>query len=156
MNRIVLSGIIVTILMTSFVTFNTISAQEETIPSWIKTTVGFWVNGAISDSEFLNAVQFLANQGIIQVSSTKTIQIPTFSTYTTLKDIGSEEMGYQIGEAYCEYGDKVLSGGFFSRGEAVPIISRPIADNGWEATLFFHEEGRGFGAVYAYCLDLTP
>lgn len=156
MNRIVLSGIIATVLMTSLITFNPILAQDKTVPSWIKNTVSFWINGDVSDREFLNAVQFLANQGIIQVSPTKTTQIPTFSTYTALTDIGSEEIGYQMGAAYCESGDKVLSGGFFSRGEAFPIISRPVADNGWEAGLFFHEEGRGFGAVYAYCLDLTP
>jgi len=42
-----------------------VSAAEELIPSWIKTTAGFWVDGAISDSEFISALQFLVKEGIL-------------------------------------------------------------------------------------------
>ena len=45
-----------------------IHAQSElNIPNWIKTTAGFWVDGAISDQEFVAALQFLINDGIITV-----------------------------------------------------------------------------------------
>ena len=45
-----------------------IHAQSElNIPNWIKDTAGFWVDGAISDQEFVAALQFLINDGIITV-----------------------------------------------------------------------------------------
>ncbi len=37
------------------------------IPSWIKTPVGYWVGEFTSDDEFVNAMQFLIDEGIIVV-----------------------------------------------------------------------------------------
>jgi phosphonate transport system substrate-binding protein len=37
------------------------------VPSWIKNTASFWVDGNVSDTEFLNAMEFLIGEGIIQV-----------------------------------------------------------------------------------------
>jgi len=39
------------------------------IPSWIKTTTGFWVSGDVSDPEFLSTMEWLIENGFIQVSS---------------------------------------------------------------------------------------
>ncbi len=44
-------------------------SEERLVPQWIKNSVKFWTDGQISDSEFLNAVQFLANEGIIEVNA---------------------------------------------------------------------------------------
>ena len=41
--------------------------QQATIPIWIKNTALFWGQGQISDSEFINALQWLINQGILHV-----------------------------------------------------------------------------------------
>ncbi len=38
------------------------------VPSWIKTTAGFWISGASSDNEFVSAIQFLIKEGIIVLS----------------------------------------------------------------------------------------
>lgn len=35
------------------------------IPSWIKTTTGYWVDGFSSDTEFVTAIQFLVDEKII-------------------------------------------------------------------------------------------
>lgn len=40
------------------------------VPSWIKTTAGFWISGASSDNEFVSAIQFLIKEGIIVVPPT--------------------------------------------------------------------------------------
>lgn len=40
------------------------------VPSWIKTTAGFWVDGFSSDDEFVNAIQFLIKEGVIVVPPT--------------------------------------------------------------------------------------
>jgi len=69
-----LAGIIATVLIASFMAFNSVSAQEKSVPSWIKNTAGFWVDGSVSDTEFLNAIEFLVNGGIIQVSNIATAQ----------------------------------------------------------------------------------
>jgi len=67
------------VISISFVTVYTISAQESLIPAWIKTTASFWVNDQVSDQEFLNAIQFLINNGAIEVSPQPAAPTPTYS-----------------------------------------------------------------------------
>ena len=43
--------------------------RVDTVPAWIKTSMQFWVEGHTTDEEFLNAVEFLANEKIIYVES---------------------------------------------------------------------------------------
>jgi len=50
-----------------------INAEEQLIPSWIKTTAGFWVNGDVSDKEFVNALQFLVKEKILTIPQSETI-----------------------------------------------------------------------------------
>ena len=42
----------------------------ENVPDWVKNTAGWWAEDAISETEFVNAIEFLVNKGIIQVSDT--------------------------------------------------------------------------------------
>src|SRR3972149_1862182 len=53
----------------SAVTVASISAQESGIPSWIKNTVGFWVNGDVSDQEFINAIKWMLENKVVKVDS---------------------------------------------------------------------------------------
>ena len=58
------------------------------IPSWIKTTTGYWVDGFSSDDEFVNAMQFLIDEGIIVIpptasSSETATEIPSWIKITT-------------------------------------------------------------------------
>jgi len=48
-----------------------VSAEEELIPFWIKTTTGYWVDGIVGDSEFISALQFLINHGVIEIPITE-------------------------------------------------------------------------------------
>ena len=50
-----------------------VSAEEGLIPSWIKNTAGFWVDGNVEDSEFISALQFLVNHGIMEIPITEVI-----------------------------------------------------------------------------------
>ena len=53
--------------------FSFVSAQEESqIPTWIKTAIGFWVNGQIPDEEFLKAIEYFVENKIIKISSQTT------------------------------------------------------------------------------------
>ena len=46
-----------------------VSAEESMIPSWIKNTAKFWVEGNVSDIEFINALQYLINENILEIPS---------------------------------------------------------------------------------------
>jgi len=58
------------------------------IPSWIKTTAGYWVDGFSSDDEFVNAMQFLIDERIIVIPPTTSggetaAEIPSWIKTTT-------------------------------------------------------------------------
>jgi hypothetical protein len=62
---------------------NNDTTQDNEIPSWLKTTVGYWADGVSSDGEFINAIKFLIEDGIIQIPATtqgtgNTDQIPSW------------------------------------------------------------------------------
>jgi len=66
-------------------------AEESLIPDWIKTTAEFWVNEDVSDEEFVTALQFLVEEGIISIpqsesimSSTSTLQISEKILFTNV------------------------------------------------------------------------
>jgi len=56
------------IVAISGITILTIHAEDESlIPSWIKNTAQFWVEDQVSDSEFINALQYMISNEIIQI-----------------------------------------------------------------------------------------
>jgi hypothetical protein len=58
------------------------TTSDNSIPSWIKTTVGFWANGETTDVDFVNAIQWFIQQDMIKVPSTEgsgaSSQIPSW------------------------------------------------------------------------------
>lgn len=55
-------------------------AQESSsIPPWVKGVANWWVQGKISDDEFLKAVEFLINEGFIQINFDEVTQTLTQS-----------------------------------------------------------------------------
>jgi micrococcal nuclease len=48
-----------------------ISAEESLIPAWIKNTASFWVQGDVSDKEFISAIEWMIENDFIRVSSSK-------------------------------------------------------------------------------------
>ena len=67
MNFLTVSISLSLILIGSFSLF--VSADENIIPVWIKNTATFWGDDKISDTEFINAMQFLIQNDIIQIES---------------------------------------------------------------------------------------
>jgi len=47
-------------------------AFAQTTPDWVKNTAGWWATDAISENEFVNAIEFLVNEGIIHVITSQT------------------------------------------------------------------------------------
>ena len=48
------------------------NAFGEYVPEWIKNTAGWWATDVISETEFVNAVEFLVKENIIQVNVSQT------------------------------------------------------------------------------------
>ena len=46
------------------------SAEEGLIPDWIKNTAGWWSEGAVEDTDFINSMQWLIENKVLQVSTT--------------------------------------------------------------------------------------
>jgi len=49
----------------------TINPPETTIPSWVKNVAGFWCQDKIDDGSFVEAIQYLIDNGIIVVPATQ-------------------------------------------------------------------------------------
>ena len=62
--------IIPSLLLISLVGLMIPSAFADNVPDWVKNTAGWWAADTISETEFLNAIEFLVNKEIIQVSDT--------------------------------------------------------------------------------------
>ena len=58
-----------TIAIISFeVTSNSVSSsQNDTIPDWIKNNAGWWADGQIDDSSFVEGIQFLIKEGFMKI-----------------------------------------------------------------------------------------
>jgi len=69
MKKIIL--LLIPILVVSFVlgfSFS-VSGEESLIPSWIKNTAGWWSEGTVGDSDFINAMQWLIENDVLEVST---------------------------------------------------------------------------------------
>ena len=79
MNIIFLS--ILVIVMIGLIVPNTFA--DEQIPNWVKNTAGWWATDAISEKEFVNAIEFLVKNQIIIVFSDDNVS----KEYTTMEEI---------------------------------------------------------------------
>ena len=57
----------VILISASIGTASLVNAQLETVPDWFRGVAGFWAEEKISTSEFLDGIEFLIGQEIIQV-----------------------------------------------------------------------------------------
>ena len=62
--------------------------KAEGVPGWIKITAGFWVDGFSSDNEFVSAIEFLINEGVMVLPPTAyggetSAEIPSWIQTTT-------------------------------------------------------------------------
>ena len=63
---------ILLLLIIPIIIFFTIlpNTYAENVPDWVKNTAGWWASDAISETEFVNAMEFLVKENIIDVSET--------------------------------------------------------------------------------------
>ncbi len=72
--RAILAITIATVLFTTLIGFlsvlQNVSAESDTIPNWIKNTAKWWSENQVTDGDFINAMEFLITEGIIQLPIT--------------------------------------------------------------------------------------
>ena len=44
------------------------SIPSETIPEWVKNNAGWWADGDIPDSAFIDGIEYLIKDGIIKIN----------------------------------------------------------------------------------------
>ena len=64
--------LLLSVLVVSLVGIMIPDAFAENVPEWVKNTAGWWAADAISETEFVNAVEFLIKENIIQVDASQT------------------------------------------------------------------------------------
>src|SRR3989338_4091317 len=62
------------------------SAEEIEIPEWVKTTLVMWSEGEISDQEFVTAIDYLKDKGIVKLSSVNDEEIQRQIEYLKAKN----------------------------------------------------------------------
>ena len=64
--KVLLAGIASILLLTTVVT----SVEASNVPDWVKNNAGWWAEGQIDDGAFVSGVQYMVENGIINVPST--------------------------------------------------------------------------------------
>jgi len=67
-------ALVALVAITVLLAWQLAAAQTNSIPGWIKTVAEFWVGGQVSDEEFINALQYLIDHGILKVAAKENIQ----------------------------------------------------------------------------------
>jgi len=66
----IMKTIIATIIAILLVGSITSFANAEGVPAWVKNNAGWWADGTITESEFIQGIQFLIKDGVITIPHT--------------------------------------------------------------------------------------
>jgi len=117
-----------------------ISAQSDAIPSWIKNTAGWWANDQISETEFINSMEYLIDSGIIQVSSQQNV------------DVTELTIGFIPVEKADDLTPKAESLEKFLEQKMPGVDIKIVVPNNYETII----EGMKFGHIDAAFMDTGP
>jgi phosphonate transport system substrate-binding protein len=117
-----------------------INAESEIIPGWIKNTASFWSNDQISDGEFMSAIEYLIEQG--------TIQVPN---YPGILDVDTITIGFIPTEKAEELTPKAEEMKSFLEEKLGTTVEIAVPSN-YETII----EGLRFGHIDAAFMDTGP
>lgn len=92
------------------------SAQSQPIPNWVKNNAKWWVDGTISDKQYISGIQYLVSQGVISTGT----QTPSLSyniprLVTEIRTNSSVSIGYYgYGQVSCNSNETLTGGGYYS------------------------------------------
>ena len=117
-----------------------VTAQSDAIPSWIKNTAGWWADDQISETEFVNSIEYLIDSGIIQVSSQQGV------------DVSELTIGFIPIEKADELTPKAESLEKFLEEKMPGVDFKIVVPNNYEIII----EGMKFGHIDAAFMDTGP
>ena len=117
-----------------------VTAQSDAIPSWIKNTAGWWADDQISETEFVNSIEYLIDSGIIQVSSQQGV------------DVSELTIGFIPIEKADELTPKAESLEKFLEEKMLGVDFKIVVPNNYETII----EGMKFGHIDAAFMDTGP
>ena len=117
-----------------------VTAQSDAIPSWIKNTAGWWADDQISETEFVNSIEYLIDSGIIQVSSQQGV------------DVSELTIGFIPIEKADELTPKAESLEKFLEEKMSGVDFKIVVPNDYETII----EGMKFGHIDAAFMDTGP
>ena len=117
-----------------------VTAQSDAIPSWIKNTAGWWAEDQISETEFVNSIEYLIDSGIIQVSSQQGV------------DVNELTIGFIPIEKADELTPKAESLEKFLEEKMPGVDFKIVVPNNYETII----EGMKFGHIDAAFMDTGP
>ena len=117
-----------------------VTAQSDAIPSWIKNTAGWWAEDQISETEFVNSIEYLIDSGIIQVSSQQGV------------DVSELTIGFIPIEKADELTPKAESLEKFLEEKMRGVDFKIVVPNNYETII----EGMKFGHIDAAFMDTGP
>jgi len=117
-----------------------VTAQSDAIPSWIKNTAGWWAEDQISETEFVNSMEYLIDSGIIQVSSQQGV------------DVSELTIGFIPIEKADELTPKAESLEKFLEEKMPGVDFKIVVPNNYETII----EGMKFGHIDAAFMDTGP
>jgi len=79
------------------------SFAEKEVPDWVKTTLELWSNGEISNEEFVKAIDYLSEKGIVKISSTNDKEVQRQVEYLKAKSEVFQEETKELREENKEY-----------------------------------------------------
>jgi len=82
---------IISLLIFSIVNFNDSDATTVKIPEWVFNVYDFWVEGEISDDEFISMVTYLEKHGIVDLILHKTYDVKSNFLLSTMQNQNTEQ-----------------------------------------------------------------
>jgi len=113
---------------------------QSLVPEWVKSNAGWWAEGTVDDTTFLNGITYLVENGIINVSSeSKSIDVETLT------------IGFIPVEKADELTPKAQALEVFLENE-LGVDVEIVVPSGYEAII----EGMRFGHIDAAFMDTGP
>ena len=139
--QIILTSIIaLSIIAVATIPLSQSVQAQSLVPEWVKSNAGWWAEGTVDDTTFLNGITYLVENGIINVSSeSKSIDVDTIT------------IGFIPVEKADELTPKAQALEVFLENE-LGVDVEIVVPTGYEAII----EGMRFGHIDAAFMDTGP
>ena len=120
-----------------------VSAQEVSIPAWIKNNAGWWADGQIDDKTFVKGIEYLVKVGIIiieQIDETEQVLFYSIMEESGIKITYAEKMKEYSGDEFVIIDYKLEN----NTGDKIQFILTKLSEH----LLMTDEEGQKYLLIH--------